>query len=278
MPDARVSLDDGVRVFGLGWGLVDELRGGQVRLVNLHEIDAHEERFAGFGCLIQIFGRRLLYVLVQERNADDAFLRGIHILAVDLELLFRLLARVAGQRSLGHPVEHGAEFRGHVGEPLRVAIGVGVQVVEKGVFHLIVALGVGQRIVRFAEMPFPAEKGLVACLFQHRPQGPFRLRQAAALALEGHRGHAAAVGDAARLHRGAARRAAWLGVEGEEGHAFIRQPFEVGRGHAAAGASSVRRGVSIPEIIGDDHDDVGFACCCWLARGPACQWDGDESR
>jgi hypothetical protein len=47
--------------------------------------------------------------------------------------------------------------------------------------------------------------------------------QSAALPLEGYRGHAAAVWEAAGLHRGAAGRAARLGIEREERHAFIRK-------------------------------------------------------
>ena len=71
-------------------------------------------------------------------------------------------AGVAGERALGDLGEHLAQRRVHVGEPGRVGVGVGVQVVEPDVFHLVVALGVRQRVVRLAEVPLAGEVGLVA--------------------------------------------------------------------------------------------------------------------
>ena len=73
--------------------------------------------------------------------------------------------------------------------------------IEADILHLVVALGGGQRVIRLAQVPLAREEGLVAGLLQHRGQRPLRRRQPTALALEGHGGHAAAVGDAPRLHR-----------------------------------------------------------------------------
>jgi hypothetical protein len=40
--------------------------------VHLHEVDAHEERFARFACLVQILDCGLLDILVEERNANNS--------------------------------------------------------------------------------------------------------------------------------------------------------------------------------------------------------------
>ena len=101
-----------------------------VRLVHLHEVDAHEERLVGFGRLVEILKRRLLDILVEERNPDHALFGRVDILAVDLEFFDRLFPCFAGERTLGHLVEHRAQLRVHVGEPGRVAIGVGIEVIE----------------------------------------------------------------------------------------------------------------------------------------------------
>jgi hypothetical protein len=178
---------------------VDVLRRRQVRLVHLHEVDAHEERLGGLGRLVEILERGLLDIGVEEGDADHALVGRVDILAVDLEVLLGGLARLARERALGHPLEHLAQLRVHVREPVRVGIGVGVEVIEADVFHLVVALGVGQRVVGFAEMPFAGEEGPVAPGLEHRGERPLGRRQAAALALEGHGRHAAAVRDAAGL-------------------------------------------------------------------------------
>ena len=242
-----------------------------VRLVHLHEVDAHEERLVGLGRAVEIVERRLLDVLVEEGDADDALVGRVDVLAVDLEVLPRRLARVARQRALGHLREHRAQLRAHVGEPGRVGIGVGVEVVEADVLHLVVALGVGQRVVGLAEVPLAGEEGLVARRLQHRRQGPLRRRQAAALALEGHGGHAAAVRDAPGLHGRPARRAARLGVEREERHALVRQTVDVGRGHAAPLAAAVGAEVAVAGVVGHDQDDVGL-----LRLGPGRAARGDQ--
>ena len=182
----------------------------------------------------------------------------VDVLAVDLELLVGVLAGLAGQRALGHPLEHRPQLRVHVREPGRVGVGVGVEVVEADILHLVVALGVGQRVVGLAEVPLAGEECLVAARLQHGGQRPLRRRQAAALALEGHGRHAAAVRNAAGLHRGAAGRAARLGVEREERHALVRQPVDVGRRHAAPVAAAVGAEVAIAGVVGDDQDDVRF--------------------
>ena len=231
--------------------------------MHLHEVDVDEERLVGrLRCLVEEVDRGLLDVAVEEWNADDALLAVDHgrvdVLAVDLELLDRLLPGLAGQRALGDLLEHGPQFRVHVGEPGRIGIGVGVEVIEADILHLVVALGVGQRVVGLAQVPFAGEVGLVAALLQHRRQRPFRRRQAAALALEGHGRHAAAVGDAARLHRRPSRRAARLGVEGEEGHALAGQAVDVRRRHAAPFAAAIRTEVTVAGVVGHDEQDVGL--------------------
>ena len=86
--------------------------------------------------------------------------------------------------------------------------------IEAGILHLVVALGVGQRVVRLAEVPLAGEEGLVAALSSAPRPASTPPPAAAALALEGHGGHAAAVRDAPGLHRRPAGRAARLGVDG----------------------------------------------------------------
>jgi hypothetical protein len=75
---------------------VDEVRVRHVRLVHLHEVDAHEERLVRvLRRFVEIVDGRLLHVLVEERNPDATgtpFLRRVHVLTVDLEFLNRLLA------------------------------------------------------------------------------------------------------------------------------------------------------------------------------------------
>jgi hypothetical protein len=142
-----------------------EVRVRHVWLVHLHEIDAHEERLARFGRLVQILDSRLLDIFVEERNADHALVRGVDVLTVDLEVFGHLAARRAGQCALGDLLEHGAQLRIHVGEPGRVSVGVGIQMVEPDIFHFVVALGRGQGVIGFTQMPLAGEEGLVApCL------------------------------------------------------------------------------------------------------------------
>ena len=178
--------------------------------MHLHKVHIDEEGLVRLGRLIEEFQCRFLDVAVEVRNADDAFLAIDHgcvdVLAVDLEILCYRAARVARQRALGHLLEHFPQLRVHVGEPSRIAICVGVEVIEADVFHLVIALGVRQRVVRLAEMPFAGEVGLIAALLEHRRQRPFRCRQPTALALERDGGHAAAVRecDPSALRRGRA--------------------------------------------------------------------------
>ena len=192
----------------------------------------------GLGMRVEIVERGLLDIFVEERNADDALVRRVDVLAVDLEVLLRRLAGIAGQRALGHLAEHRAQLRVHVREPGRIGVGVGVEMIEPAILHLVVALRVRQRVVGLAEMPFAGEERLVAAGLQHRGQRPFRRRQAAALALERHRRHAAAVRDAAGLHRRAAGRAARL-ARRRTRTACLRPPCD--RGSASACRDSRRR-------------------------------------
>ena len=122
---------------------MDEIGVRQVRLVHLHEVDAHEERCARPGCPLEVLERRFLDVFVKERNPHDALRRRVDVLAVNLEVFFGLLAGLARQRALGHLREHGAQLWGHVGEPSRISVRVGVEVIEADSLHLVVALGGG---------------------------------------------------------------------------------------------------------------------------------------
>ena len=200
-------------VFGFRRRLVDEFRCRQVWLVHLHEVDAHEERLAGLAVAIEIIQRRLLDVLVEERDPDDTLVQRVDVLAVDLEILARRLAGISRQRTLGHLLEHFPQLRVHVRKPLWVGIRVGVEMIKPAILHLVVALRVGQGIVCLTEMPLADEEGLVARGLQYGRECPLGCRQAAALALKRNRRHAAAIWDAARLHRGASRRAARLRIE-----------------------------------------------------------------
>ena len=162
--------------------------------------------------------------------------------------------------------EHRPQLRVHVREPGRVGVGVGVEMIEADILHLVVALRVGQRVVGLAEVPLAGEEGLVAARLEHRGQRPFGRRQAAALALERDRGHAAAVRDAAGLHRGPAGRAARLGVERQERHALVGQAVDIGRRHAAALAAAIGAEVAVAVIVGDDQEMFGFFS--WAVAGP----------
>jgi hypothetical protein len=213
---------------------------------------------------VKIFQRRFLDVFVEERNADDAFLRRIDILAVDLEIFMRLLAGFAGEHALGHPVEHRPHIGGHGGEPLRVAVSVGIEVIKTHSLHLIVALGIRQRIIRFAKMPLACEESLVARLLQYRTECPFRGRQPTALSLKGDSGHATAVWNASGLHGSPAWRATGLSIEGEERHAFVRHAIQIRCRHAAANAAAVRTRIAVSEVIGDQQNNVWFLPGYWL--------------
>jgi hypothetical protein len=117
---------------------------------------------------VQKLERRLLHVAVEERDADHAVgvadavqrdgLAGlVDVLAVDLEIFLRFLARFAGHRSLGHLVEHGPQLRVHIREPGRIAVGVGVEVVQADVLHLVIALRVGQGVVASPRCHLPVK-------------------------------------------------------------------------------------------------------------------------
>jgi hypothetical protein len=59
-------------------------------------------------------------------------------------------------------LEHRAHCRIHIREPGRIAVGVGVEVIQADVLHLVVALRIGQRVIGLAQVPFAGEIGLVA--------------------------------------------------------------------------------------------------------------------
>ncbi|MNV42930.1 hypothetical protein D3C71_1346300 [compost metagenome] len=272
-PDARIQFHDRIGILAFRQRLADVVGVRHVGLVDLHEVDVHEEGLFGLGVAIQVVQRGLFHVAVKERNADHAFLAvhdgRVHILPIDLEFFARLFAGVARQRAARDLLEHGAQFWIHVGEPGGIRIGVGVKVIQARVLHFVIALGVGQRIVRFAQVPLAGEECLVATGFQYRGQRPFLCRQAAALALERNGRHAAAVWNAAGLHGGAPRGATGLCVKRKEGHAFLGQPVDVGRGHATARAAAVRAKVAVAGVVGHDKNDVGFTRFLRRDRGSA---------
>ncbi len=150
---------------------MDEVRVRQVGLVNLCEVDAHEEWLARLRHLVEVFEGRLLDVFVEERDADHALLGRVDVLAVDLEILGGFPARLPRQHANRHLVEHRAQFFRHRGKPGGVAISVGVEVVEKNVPHLVVTLGDWHSVVGLAEMPLPREEGLVPRRFSRLTQG-----------------------------------------------------------------------------------------------------------
>ena len=238
--------------------LPTEFRRRHVGLMHLHEVDAHEERIVRMRVLVEIVERGLLDIFVKERDADDALVRRVDILPVDLEVLVRRLAGLARKRALGDPVEHVAQFRVHVREPGRIAVGVGVQVVEADVTHLVEALRIGKRVVGLAQVPLAGEERGVAAELQNRAQRPLRGGQPAALTLEGDRGHAAPVRNASRDHRRASRGAGGLAVEGQELHALGGDAVEVRCRRAAVVAAAVGAHVAVAEVVGYDHDDIGL--------------------
>src|SRR6516164_9279940 len=103
---------------------MNEVRMRQVRLMDFHEVDAHEKWLGRTRVAVEIVQRSLFDIGVQERNADNTLLRCVDVFAVDLELFTRGLSCVARQRSLGYPLEQSTQFIGHVRKPLRITVGV----------------------------------------------------------------------------------------------------------------------------------------------------------
>lgn len=89
---------------------MDERRVRKVGLMHFHEVDAHKEGLARIACLVEVLGRGLLDVLVQEWNADDALLRS-------------LLTCVARENAFCYSVELRAQFGAHAWKPFRIAVG-----------------------------------------------------------------------------------------------------------------------------------------------------------
>src|SRR5262249_16031542 len=109
--DPRVVLDDRVSIFALRERLMLEFGGGHVRLMRLHEVDAHEERLGRSRDASEIVERSLFNITVVKGNpngtcgaVDD---RRINVLTVDLEFLFCRLPGIARHRTLGHALKHG---------------------------------------------------------------------------------------------------------------------------------------------------------------------------
>src|SRR5215471_15692130 len=130
--------------------------------------------------------------------------------------------------------------------------------IEEAILHHVETVGVRQRVIRLAQVPFSGEIGFVTALLKHRRERPLRLWQAAALTLESHGGHAAAIRKAPRNHGSAPRGATWLGIEREERQSFVRHAIQVRRRHAATRAATIYAGITVSEVIGDDEDNVGF--------------------
>jgi hypothetical protein len=68
--------------------------------VHLHEVDAHEERQARLAVSIEIVERRLLDILVEERDPDNALVWRVDLFAVDLEILARRLTGITDNAPL----------------------------------------------------------------------------------------------------------------------------------------------------------------------------------
>ncbi|MCY1431645.1 hypothetical protein D9M71_476190 [compost metagenome] len=130
--------------------------------------------------------------------------------------------------------------------------------IQADVLHHVITLSIGKGIVGFTQMPFASEISVVATGFQHRCQRPFGGGQATALALEGHGGHAATIGDAPGLHGRPTRRAAWLRIKRVKSNTFCRQLINTGRRHAATNPTAVGTQVAIAGVVGDDKQDIGF--------------------
>src|SRR5215475_15650638 len=111
--------------------------------------------------------------------------------------------------------------------------------IEEAILHHVETMGVRQGVIRLAQVPLSREIRLVAAGLQYRSQRPFRLRQAAALALESDCGHAAAIRKAPRDHCSTSRRAAWLPIERKEGDPFFRHSIQIRRRHATPRAATI---------------------------------------
>lgn len=128
--------------------------------------------------------------------------------------------------------------------------------IEAGIPHFIVALGIRQSVVGLTKVPFAGEEGFVASRLQHRSQRPFFRWEAAALTLEGNGRHPAAVRNAAGLHGSAARRAARLSVERKERHSLAGQTIDIRRRHSAPLTAAVGTEIPVADIIPYQQNDV----------------------
>src|SRR5262249_9099746 len=80
--DPRIILNDRIRVFALRERFFLEFGGRHVRLMHLHEVDAHEERLCRIRVAVEIVERCLLDILIEERNAHNTLLRRVDVLTV----------------------------------------------------------------------------------------------------------------------------------------------------------------------------------------------------
>src|SRR5262245_10053948 len=105
-------------------------------------------------------------------------------------------------------------------------------------------------------MPFAGEERLVAAGLEYRRERPLGRRQAAALALEGHSGHAAAVRNTPGLHGSTAGGATRLGVKRQKGHTLGGQAVKTRRRHTSVLAAAVGAGVAVAEVVRQNENDI----------------------
>ncbi len=131
-----------------------------------HEVYADKERCIGFLGFLKKREPGLLDIGIKEGDADNTLIRRVDVFPVDLEVLDGLFSRLAGERAFRDFLEHLSQFRVHRREPVRIAIGVRIKVIQENMLHLVITLRVRQRIVGFPQVPFPGEIGLVARLLE----------------------------------------------------------------------------------------------------------------
>jgi len=102
VPDPGVGLDYRISVLAFRRRLTDEVRVRKVRLVYLHEVDIDEEGLVGLGRFVQELQSRLLDIFIEERDPHESLVGRVDVLAIDVEVLVRFLARLARERARSH--------------------------------------------------------------------------------------------------------------------------------------------------------------------------------
>ena len=250
--DVMVELDERVEVLALAHRLSDEVGVGQVRLVQLRRVQVQEERIVAVGVRVEIVGRVLDRLLV-----DEGDLRRVELLGL-VPLLTRLALHGADHVA-PHLHDLGVVER-EVGVELRVRVRVGVQVVERRVVHLVEAVRRRHRVVLLAEVPLADLAGVVAGLLEDARDRPLTSRKTAALTGECHRRHPAADRQPTSHRCCPTRRAARLAVEREELESLRGQAVEVRSRRPAVLTTAVTAEVTPADVVGHEQDDVGPAC------------------